>query len=611
MTARSARLPFRPLLALLFAVSAAQFDSRASAATAEKQVLVLHSTRRTTQLVAVSDRELPRILGAALPEAVDYYTEFVDEARFPLREYQLAFRNFLRSKYKEITFDLVIAMGDNALAFVDQTRRELFPETPVVFFASGAAPERPTNATGVTARLNLGASVRMAADLQPGLRNVFVVSSTDTSNRGYEEEARAQFKPFEQRLAFTYLTSIAREELEERLAKLPPHSMVYFLTFDRHGPDENFKPIEYLDRIAEVANAPTYSWVDSAMGHGIVGGSLKSQQAQIDAVAALARRVLRGEPADTIPIVAPDLNVRQVDWRQLQRWGISESRVPAGTLIRFREPGVWERYKLYILGAAAIVAGQTSLILGLLVQASRRRKAEQNLIASEAQLRKSCAEISALGGRLLFAQEAERSRVARELHDDVSQQLTVLAVDLQQLAGRGAHPRTEKGVLDALAQVKTIARNVHDLSHRLHPARLKLLGLVSAVDSLQRELSQPCTEITFTHQNVPGALDDDQTLCLYRLAQEAVQNALRYSGAAAIAIHLSGADGNVTLSVVDNGKGFEVETAHGRGLGLISMQERVEAISGRLTIQSAHGAGTRIVATVPIHAGEASRSVAV
>ena len=110
---------------------------------------------------------------------------------------------------------------------------------------------------------------------------------------------------------------------------------------------------------------------------------------------------------------------------------------------------------------------------------------------------------------------------------------------------------------------------------------------------------------------MPGALDDDLTLCLYRLAQEAVQNAWRYSGAAAIAIHLSGANGNVTLSVADNGNGFEVETARGRGLGLISMQERVEAIGGRLTIQSTNGAGTRIEATAPIRAGEASRSVAV
>jgi signal transduction histidine kinase len=608
MKTRLARLSCYPLAAIV--LCATVLDGRASADD-DKHVLVLHSTRRTTQLVTLSDRELPRILGDALPEPVDYYAEFVDEARFPLREYQVAFRNFLRSKYQELTFDLVIAMGDNALDFVNQTRRELFPETPVVFFASRAAPHRPSNATGVSARLNLSASVEMAGVLQPDLRNVFVISSTDDSNRGYEEAARSQFKPFEQRYAFTYLTSVAREELEHRLATLPPHSMVYFLTFDRHGPDENFKPIEYLDRIAEAANAPTYSWVDSTMDHGVIGGSLKSQQAQVEAIGSVALRVLRGEPADAIPVAEADLNVRQVDWRQLQRWGISEARVPAGTKIRFREPGAWERYKLYILGAAAILVAQTSLIFGLLVQASRRRKAEQNVIASQNQLRKSYLEISALGRRLLFAQEAERSRVARELHDDVGQQLTVLALDLQQLSGRGANPRTEKGVLEALAHVKTIARNVHDLSHRLHPARLKLLGLVSAVDGLQRELSQPDTTITFTHENVPGVLDDDLTLCLYRLAQEAVQNALRYSGASAIAIDLSGAAGNVTLSVVDNGKGFDVEPARGRGLGLISMQERVEAIGGHLTIRSAPGAGTRIEAAVPIHAGEASRSVAV
>src|SRR5207247_1712068 len=106
---------------------------------------------------------------------------------------------------------------------------------------------------------------------------------------------------------------------------------------DRDGSNRNLNPLEYVDRLAMVANAPIYCWVDSAMDHGIVGGDLKDQVAQTNAVGALAVRLLNGERADSIPVSAPDLNVKQVDWRQLRRWGISEARVPAGTLVRFRE----------------------------------------------------------------------------------------------------------------------------------------------------------------------------------------------------------------------------------------------------------------------------------
>ncbi|HUK37237.1 MAG TPA: hypothetical protein VLV86_25150, partial [Vicinamibacterales bacterium] len=123
-------MPISRIFAIALALGCAVPVRAASPDVREKQVLVVHSTRRTSQLVTVSDREIPEILGSGVPESVDYYTEFVDEARFPVREYQLAFRDFLRSKYRDQRFDLLIAMGDNALEFVANTRADLFPATP-------------------------------------------------------------------------------------------------------------------------------------------------------------------------------------------------------------------------------------------------------------------------------------------------------------------------------------------------------------------------------------------------------------------------------------------------------------------------------------------------
>jgi signal transduction histidine kinase len=339
------------------------------------------------------------------------------------------------------------------------------------------------------------------------------------------------------------------------------------------------------------------------MDHGIVGGSLKSQIAETEAVARLAVRVLRGERADSIPVTSADLNIRQVDWRQLRRWGISEARVPAGTLVLFREPSVWDRYEGYILVAVVLVLAQSALIAGLLVQRTRRRQAEEQVRGGQAALRTSYERIRDLGGRLLDAQETERSRIARELHDDISQQVALLSIDLEMLRS-SARSDAEHLAGEAFNRTQGIARSVHDLSHRLHPAKLRLIGLVAALKGLQHELSTPDLTITFKHGEVPPALPPEITLCLFRVVQEALQNALKYSKARRVTVHLAGGPQRLVLTVADDGVGFDVDAAWGTGLGLISMRERLENIDGTITIRSTPGAGTILDVVVPLHVTE-------
>jgi signal transduction histidine kinase len=555
------------------------------AAAEQKRVLVLYSTRRDAQIAIVGDREMPRILEQELAEGLDYYSEFIDRARFADADYQTAFREFLRSKYGQQRFDVVIAMDEMPLDFMGSHGRELFPETPVVFFSSRASPPRLVNSTGFISELNLGDTLALVAELQPDVRQVFVITGSSETGASYRQAADAQFRQFGSRFTITHLSGLRTSELETRVASLPAHSVIYYLIVDRDAANQNYHPLEYVSRITAVANAPVYSWVDSTMDRGIVGGSLKDQSVQARALAALAVRVLKGEPADSIPAVAANFNVSQVDWRQLRRWKISEARVPAGTLVRFREPSAWDRYRIYILGAATVLVGQSVLIAGLLVQRARRRQAE--------------ARIRDLGVRLLNAQESERSRIARELHDDISQQVALLEMDLELLGG-ALDGQAEGLAGDALHRAQGIAKSVHDLSHRLHPAKLRLIGLVSALKGLQRELSQPDFAIGFTHDRVPSKLPPEVTLCLFRIVQEALQNAIKYSGATHAAVHLSGTAEALELTIVDDGVGFDVDTAWGKGLGLISMDERVEAIGGRFDIRSKPGAGTRVTVRVPL-----------
>jgi signal transduction histidine kinase len=561
----------------------------------QKQVLVLYATRRDAQIAVVGDRVLEPLLGSGLPGGVDYYSEGLDQARFANADYQTAFRNSLRLKYDQHRFDLVIPVGDIPVDFVGQNRGDLFPNAAVVFFANRPPSRRLPNSTGLIVPLNLTGTIDLAATLHPNLQNVFVISSAGVA---YEAVARAQFRSIGSRFAITFLSGLPTKALEARLASLPKDSIVYYLNVDRDGADQAFRPLDYLDRITAVSTAPVYSWVDSTLGHGVVGGSLKVQEVQMKTTGAIALRVLRGEPADSIPVSSPDLNVNQVDWRELRRWRISEALLPSGTIVRFRELSVWDRYKIYILVAGAAFVAQTILIAALLAQRAGRRQAEDEARRSQAALRRSYDRLRDLGARLLRAQETERSRIARELHDDISQQMALLELDLELLA-EAVDGRAVDLAGEVLHRANGIAKSVHDLSHRLHPEKLRLIGLPAALDGLQRELSLPGVDISVAYDDVP-ALPPDLTLCLFRVAQEALQNALKYSHAGHVSVSLTGVGEELALTVVDDGAGFDVDVEWGKGLGLISMAERVEAVGGTFRLQSSPGAGTRLEISVPL-----------
>ena len=478
---RPGRLQRIALLAIAIGVSCA-LDT-VGAIQEPKEVLVLYSTRRDAQIVTVGDRELPRILENGLPEGVDYYSEFIDEGRFSEDDYQTAFREYLSLKYRATAVRSGHRDGREPARVRHRAPRRVVPgHAARVFRGSRRVACRITRTPQVSSpSANLAGTVTLATALQPDTKNIFVVIGVGAN--GLARGGAATASPV-RAAARRHLPgrSAGRTTSKRGSARLPAHSIVYYLVVDRDGAGERFHPLEYLSRLTTIANAPVYSWVDSAMDRGIVGGSLKDQVAQTEAVGQLALQVLRGQAADSIPPVTNDLNVMQVDSRQLRRWGISESRVPAGTTIRFREPTVWDRYASLIIIAAVVVFAQSALIGGLL---HSTHPAATGRGAGPREPGRGCGSsydrIRDLGARLLNAQESERSRVARDLHDDISQQMALLEIDLEQLAGvveeggAGASPH------ETLQRAQDIGRSVHDLSHRLHPAKLRLIGLVAGL----------------------------------------------------------------------------------------------------------------------------------
>jgi signal transduction histidine kinase len=584
------------MVVAIITVAELMLASTAHAQLDHKQVLVLYSTRRDAQFAAVGENELPRVLDAGLARNLDYYSEFIDITRFPDRAYREGFRDFLQVKYQGVRFDLVIAMQNVAVEFVNDFGRSLFGDVPVVFLTNTAGIRRPSNSTGVRHERNYAATLELIRRLQPDIRNVFIVTGAGAADKEYENEIRRQLPPIDLRLNVTLLSGLPTKQLEDGLSKLPPHSAVYHVLVTEDGAGNKFHPLEYVDRVATAANAPTYCWVDSAIGHGIVGGNLYSQSDAISRVGQLALRVLAGEAPDSIPVAALNLNRNELDWRQLRRWSIDEARIPKGTLVRFRDPSIWDKYRSYILGALAILLTQTALITTLLIQRKRRQRTEAELRVHQRELSRSDERNRQLGARLLRAQETERSRIAGELHDDICQRMLLLTIELDQM---GRRDRDDTPAAEALIVAQDISKSLHELSHRLHPTRLRMIGLVAALDQLCAELSRAGIVIVFTHDAIPSMLPSDVMLCLFRVVQEALQNAIKYSQARDVSVDLRNGRDKLTLTIIDNGVGFDVDTAWGNGVGLVSMIERLDAIGGSLQIDSRPGAGTRVTASVP------------
>jgi PAS domain S-box-containing protein len=208
-----------------------------------------------------------------------------------------------------------------------------------------------------------------------------------------------------------------------------------------------------------------------------------------------------------------------------------------------------------------------------------------------------------LSGKLMNAQEKERARLARELHDDLSQSIALHSIQLATLRNKPkdlAH--VQKQLDQFVSDVERLLVDVHRISHELHPAKLTQLGLETALHGFCRELSvaHPL-EIDFGAENLPRDLPDDISLCLYRVTQESLQNVIKHSGAASARVRVKLENGEVRLSVSDNGNGFDPSAKKAKqALGLISIDERVRAVKGQAKVSSAVGAGTKIEVHVPV-----------
>jgi signal transduction histidine kinase len=271
--------------------------------------------------------------------------------------------------------------------------------------------------------------------------------------------------------------------------------------------------------------------------------------------------------------------------------------LPAGSIVKFKPPSMWEEHKGTILGGVFFVVIETLLIIGLFVNINKRRRANEIV-------RKSQEDYRDLAGKLLTAQETERSRLARELHDDLSQRLAALAIEAGILERES--PSFSQ---DAVATVHKIGEelvnlsgSVHDISRRLHPSILEDLGLADAIQSECDGLARrEPIEVHFESRDCPPHPPLYISLCLYRITQESLRNIVKHARATQVHVSLTGGKGMIHLLIKDNGGGFNpIQLPREPGLGLVSMRERVRLIQGEIIIRSQLGQGTVIEIKAPL-----------
>jgi signal transduction histidine kinase len=363
---------FLSVIVLLLAMTGEAFSE-------PKRVLLLHSFGRDFAPWNEYARTFREELNRQSPDPIDLYEASLATARFPDEE-EGPFVEYLRTLFAKRRLDLVVAIGSPAVGFVQRHRQELSPSTPAVY--TGVEQRRVSyaaltaNDSVIAINNDYAAVVENILHVLPETADIVVVIGDSPTERFWAEQLRIAFRPFEKRVTFTWFNELSLEEMLKHAATLPPRSAIFFalLSVDAAGvPQEAGRA---LDRLYAVANAPVFSESSVFFGRGIVGGPLNSISALSREAASVSVRVLAGESPANIKTVPIGFSAPRYDWREMQRWNVSENRLPPGSEVDFRIPGMWEQHRSQVSVGLAVLLLQAAIISWLLFERRGRFTAE-------------------------------------------------------------------------------------------------------------------------------------------------------------------------------------------------------------------------------------------
>ena len=365
------------ILCLLFA--AVLFMTEA--ATAEsKRVMLLHSFGKEFKPWSEYAKTIRDELNRQSPWPLDITEQSLITARSSDEDPETPFVEYLRALFAKRPLDLIVSIGAPAAGFIQRHREQLFATTPMVFTAVDQRrvqySDLTANDTVVAVRIDYLAAIENILQVLPDTKHVAVVVGASPVEQFWRREIAREVKPIEGRVEFTWFDDLSFEDILKQAAALPPHSAIFWELMSVDAAGVVHEGNTALARLHAVANAPIFSYDESFFGNEIVGGPLLSVLEGSRQTAAVAIRILGGEKAGDIKVAPIRFAAPMFDWRQMQRWGISESRLPPGSTVLFREPTVWDEYRWQIMLTAIALLLQTALIVGLLYEHRRRRTVE-------------------------------------------------------------------------------------------------------------------------------------------------------------------------------------------------------------------------------------------
>jgi signal transduction histidine kinase len=350
------------------------------AAAESKRVVLLHSFGQEFKPWSEYARSIRSELQRQSPWPLDITNHSLVTARFENEDPEVPFIAYLRALFAEQQPDLIVCIGAPAAVFVQRHRPQLFANIPMVFTA---VEERriqfsalSKNDAVVPVRIDYLAAIENILQVLPDTENVTVVVGTSPIEQFWKEEVGKAVKPLTNRVSFTWTDHLSFDDLLKHAAALPPRSAIFWelMLVDAAGVVHEGNTA--LTRLHAVSKAPIFSYDESFFGREIVGGPFHAVLDSSRQTAAVAVRVLGGETASDIKIPSVQFSTPKFDWREMQRWGISESRLPPGSEVLFRELTVWERYCWQITSILLVLLGLVSMITWLLVERFGRRRAE-------------------------------------------------------------------------------------------------------------------------------------------------------------------------------------------------------------------------------------------
>jgi signal transduction histidine kinase len=512
--------------------------------------------------------------------------------------------------------DLIVAISGPAAVFARKYRGQLFPDSPLLFAAVDWRYLRDAplgeNETAVAVSNDFPRLIEDILQVLPQTRHVFVVAGTGQLAQFWRRQLEEPFTRFRDRLTFEWLDNLSLAEMLRRCASLPDNSAIFYLTFGADAAGAEYAETRVLADLHATANAPVFGGQSVHLGAGAVGGTMLSVDTLASNTADVAFRLLSGAPPESIkvPPLAPGQPV--FDWRELERWAIPESRLPAGSVVQYRAPSLWRAYRGTVLSAAGVLAVQSLLIVGLLYQRRARQRAEtesrRNLeLAADASRRQTMAALT--------------SSIAHELGQPLSAMIhNAQALQMMVSANRAPSDTMGEILSDIQAQGAQATHIIdrHRTMLRSHQLDLKPIDLHAVIDEslalVDHEMRTRQIEASVALSSNPCVVSGDPVLLQQVLvnlvinAMDAMAETPPARRRVTISTDVRAAD--VALSVRDTGTGlpahingtlftaFVTTKTRGLGIGLTIARTIVDAHGGSIDARNNPEGGATFTVTL-------------